>query len=225
MPRSRLKKIISIVVALLIVAGGWLQRSRFADVPSGVRVESSVSSDSSDALDAMPSNENDPEIDASPSDNGQQATDNEQQTTNNKQSSNATVLHVVDGDTFDADLDDVGKVRIRMLGVNTPETVDPRKTVECFGKEASDFSKKTLKIGDRIFLAPDPQADERDKYGRLLRNVFLADGTDYNALLIQEGFAYAYLGFPLDPKRKVQLRALENEAKSAKKGLWGSGCD
>lgn len=137
---------------------------------------------------------------------------------------NATVLHVVDGDTFDADLEGVGNVRIRMLGVNTPETVDPRKTVECFGKDASHFSKETLAIGSKIRLEPDPQADERDKYGRLLRNVILADGTDYNALLIEKGYAYAYLSFPLDPKRKTQLKKFEQTAKAEKLGLWGAGC-
>lgn len=137
---------------------------------------------------------------------------------------NATVLHVVDGDTLDADLEGVGKVRIRMLGVNTPETVDPRKAVECFGKDASAFSKSVLVIGSRIRLDADPQADERDKYGRLLRNVTLEDGTDFNAKLVSEGYAYAYTSFPLTPERKVTLIRLQREAKEAKRGLWNSNC-
>jgi micrococcal nuclease len=137
---------------------------------------------------------------------------------------NATIVHVVDGDTFDAELDDVGKVRIRMLGVNTPETVDPRKAVECFGKDASSFSKSVLIEGSRIRLDEDAQADERDKYGRLLRNVVLADGTDFNAKLVAEGYAYAYTSFPLAPERKVELTRLQQEAKEAKRGLWGSTC-
>ncbi len=137
---------------------------------------------------------------------------------------NATVVHVVDGDTFDADLDGVGKVRIRMLGVNTPETVDPRKAVECFGKDASDFSKSVLREGSRIRLDADAEADERDKYGRLLRNVILADGTDVNARLVAEGYAYAYTSFPLAPERKAELIRLEREAKEAERGLWGSTC-
>ncbi len=137
---------------------------------------------------------------------------------------NATIVHVVDGDTFDADLDGVGKVRIRMLGVNTPETVDPRKAVECFGKDASSFSKSVLIEGARIRLDEDAQADERDKYGRLLRNVVLADGTDFNAKLVAEGYAYAYTSFPLAPERKVELTRLQQEAKEAGLGLWGSTC-
>jgi micrococcal nuclease len=132
---------------------------------------------------------------------------------------NATVTHVVDGDTLDAVFDDGLEARIRFLGVNTPETVDPRKEVECFGKQASDFSKEMLS-GARVLLAADPQADERDKYGRLLRNVYLEDGTDFNALLVEKGYAYAYLSFPLDKERKAELKRLENEAREAKRGLW-----
>lgn len=132
---------------------------------------------------------------------------------------NATVTKVVDGDTVDVKLDSGKDARIRMLGVNTPETVDPRRTVECFGKQASAFSKTTLD-GARIRLEADPKADERDVYGRLLRNIVLEDGTDFNAKLVAEGYAYAYLNFPLDPVRKKQLSDLEQEAKAAKRGLW-----
>lgn len=138
---------------------------------------------------------------------------------------NATVTHVADGDTFDVKLDSGEKGTVRMLGVDTPETVDPRKPVQCFGIEASNFSKGMLGSA-RVRLDPDPQADEHDQYGRLLRNVTLEDGTDYNAKLISNGYAYAYLSFPLDPARKKQLKDLETEAKKAGKGLWApDACD
>ncbi len=139
-------------------------------------------------------------------------------------STNALVIKVVDGDTIEVRLDAEPKIeyKVRLLGVNTPETVDPRKAVECFGKQASDFSKKTLS-DKRIKLVSDPQADERDKYDRLLRNVYLEDGTDFNAMLVEQGFAYAYLSFPLNPERKTQLRKLEAQAKAAGRGLWGEG--
>ncbi|OGL74453.1 hypothetical protein A3E39_01635 [Candidatus Uhrbacteria bacterium RIFCSPHIGHO2_12_FULL_60_25] len=136
---------------------------------------------------------------------------------------NATVTRVKDGDTFVAKLIDGAEVTVRLLGVDTPETVDPRKTVQCFGKEASNFTKSSLQ-NKRVRLDADPQADERDKYGRLLRNVTLEDGTDYNAFLVKEGYAHAYLSFPLTPARKVELKNLEDEAKAAKKGLWGGVC-
>ena len=134
---------------------------------------------------------------------------------------NAVVVHVVDGDTVDATMDgSTKKIRIRLLGVNTPEVVDPRKPVQCFGKEASAFAKSILTIGRRIRLDADPQADDIDKYGRYLRNIILDDGTDFNAKLVSEGYAYAYLSFPLNAQRKIELKRLQNEAEQAKRGLW-----
>lgn len=141
-----------------------------------------------------------------------------------KTTTNALVVHVVDGDTVDVKLDTEPnkQYRVRLLGVNTPETVDPRRPVQCFGKQASDFAKKTLS-GKRIRLEADPQADERDKYDRLLRNIFLEDGTDFNALLVKDGYAQAYVSFPQNPARKVELRKLESEAKATKAGMWAPG--
>jgi len=154
------------------------------------------------------------------SDNGHRATE-VVMVRSNAAPSNATVASVVDGDTIDVLIDGEGDARVRLLGVNTPETVDPRKPVECFGKEASSFSKSTLE-GKRVRVVADPRADERDKYGRLLRNVFLEDGTDMNATLVASGFAYAYTSFPLDPERKRQLVRLQDEAKNGERGLWAS---
>ncbi|MBP9710568.1 thermonuclease family protein [Patescibacteria group bacterium] len=133
---------------------------------------------------------------------------------------NATVVHVADGDTLEARMDGASStIKVRFLGVNTPETVDPRRAVECFGKEASAFTKQLLQ-GKRILLKEDPQADNIDKYGRSLRNIFLEDGTDVNALLVKEGYAYAYVSFPQDKRRKAELKRLQEEAKLAKRGLW-----
>jgi micrococcal nuclease len=136
-------------------------------------------------------------------------------------STNATVVDVVDGDTIDAQIDDTPDrvYRVRLLGVNTPETVDPGRPVQCYGKEASSFAKKTLG-GQRIKLEGDPEADEYDKYGRLLRNIYLADGTDFNAELVSQGYAQAYVSFPQNADRKAELRRLESEAKEAKRGVW-----
>ncbi len=136
---------------------------------------------------------------------------------------NAVVTHVVDGDTLDVKIDGDGTARIRLLGVNTPETVDPRKPVECFGPEASAFAKSVLTIGKRVRIDADPQADERDKYGRLLRSVILGDGTDFNATLVANGYAQAYTSFPLNPERKRLIIKLQNEAKAAGLGQWAPG--
>ena len=141
-------------------------------------------------------------------------------TTSSTLQTNAAVVRVVDGDTIVAKLDGETKdVTIRFLGINTPETVDPRTTVECFGKEAS-ARMHALLDGKRVRLESDVQADERDKYGRLLRNVLLEDGTDVNASMVRDGYAYAYLSFPLNPKRKQELKKLQEDAKLNHIGLW-----
>lgn len=133
---------------------------------------------------------------------------------------NAFVVRHVDGDTIIVRFDGKSEeTKIRLLGVNTPETVDPRRPVECFGKEASQFTDSMV-TGKRIRLDADPLADDVDKYGRLLRNVILEDGTDFDAQLVSQGYAYAYISFPLNPARKAQLRRLQNEAQAAQRGLW-----
>lgn len=137
-------------------------------------------------------------------------------------SSTAVVTRVVDGDTVDVRFDETtDAVRIRLLGINTPESVDPRRPVQCFGKEASR-ALKALAEGKRIALQDDPQADDRDKYGRLLRTLVSEEGVDINATLVQQGFAHAYLSFPLSKTRKAQLRALQTEAQKAERGLWAA---
>ncbi len=133
---------------------------------------------------------------------------------------NAFVVRAVDGDTLDAVLDgETVSVKIRLLGVNTPESVDPRRAVECFGKEASHFTASST-AQKRVRLVADPEADERDKYGRLLRNMILEDGTDFNAILVREGYAYAYISFPQNKQRKAELVRWQKEAEAAKRGLW-----
>lgn len=135
-------------------------------------------------------------------------------------STNALVTRAVDGDTLEVILDgSIDKVKVRLLGVDTPESVDPRKTVQCFGKEASKHTA-SLVDGKRVRLDIDPMADEVDKYGRLLRNVVLSDGTDLNAELVANGYAHAYLSFPLNKLRKAELTRLQNEAQAALRGFW-----
>lgn len=141
-------------------------------------------------------------------------------------STNALVVRTVDGDTIVVKLDAEPKTdyTVRLLGIDTPETVDPRKPVQCFGKEASEKMHEFVS-GARVRLESDPQADERDKYGRLLRNLVASDGTDINALMVREGYAHAYLSFPLNRQRKQELHDLESAAREKQLGLWSpSAC-
>ena len=121
---------------------------------------------------------------------------------------------VIDGDTIVVEMN--GKEeRVRLIGVDTPETVHPEKPVEYFGKEASEFTKSMVE-GKRVRLEYDWQ--DRDKYGRLLAYVYLEDGTFLNAEIIKQGFGFAYTRYPF--KFLEEFRQYEREAKENGKGLW-----
>ena len=128
------------------------------------------------------------------------------------------VTKVIDGDTIEIE----GGHKVRLIGVDTPETVDPRRPVGCYGKEASNEVKRLLE-GKQAILESD--VEDMDHYKRLLRYVYLPlpDGnqlfvTDY---LIREGFGRA-LNIPPDDKYETQFYEAQNQARMLKKGLWGS---
>jgi micrococcal nuclease len=123
-----------------------------------------------------------------------------------------SVQRVVDGDTVV--LETIGTVRL--IGVDTPETVDPRKPVQAFGVEASRFLH-TLLDGKRVRLEYD--SDRTDKYRRTLAYLYLPDGTFVNREIIAQGYGHAYLNYPF--RFMEQFRAAEREAREAGKGLWG----
>lgn len=123
---------------------------------------------------------------------------------------------VVDGDTIVVDYH--GKLeKVRLIGVDTPETVHPNKPVEYFGKEASNFTR-TLVEGKNVNLEFDWQ--RRDKYGRLLAYVYLQDGTLLNKKIIEDGYGHAYTRFPF--KYLDDFKEAERRAREAGQGLWGS---
>lgn len=131
----------------------------------------------------------------------------------------AALVKVVDGDTITVSINGKSET-IRIIGIDTPEVVDPRKTVECFGKEASDFAKLTLQDNKTLFLESDPTQGERDKYQRLLRYVWIDDAAiDFGKLMIDGGFASEYT-YNLPYKYQSEYREAEKEAREAKKGLW-----
>lgn len=127
------------------------------------------------------------------------------------------VVRVVDGDTIVVHVDGVDE-KIRLIGVNTPETVDPRKTVECFGKEASAFTKKLLE-NKSVRLERDSTQDNRDKYKRLLRYVFFEDGALFNRELIAEGYAYEYT-YKIPYTHQTEFKSAQHDAEQNKRGLW-----
>jgi micrococcal nuclease len=127
------------------------------------------------------------------------------------------VVRVVDGDTIVVSTSE-GTEKVRLIGINTPETVDPRRPVECFGKEASRHTAELLS-GKPVRLERDHRAGDRDKYGRLLRYVFLADGTLVNEQLIRDGYAQEN-GYGHAYDQRDKFRAAEREAQENFRGLW-----
>lgn len=132
----------------------------------------------------------------------------------------AVVTRVVDGDTVEISLDGQAQ-KLRYIGINTPETVDPRRPVQCFGKEASNENKKLVE-GREVYL--DKDVSETDRYGRLLRFVYLKqpDGgvLFVNDYLVRQGFAEAST-FPPDVKMSEQFKEAQEEARVNNRGLWG----
>lgn len=131
------------------------------------------------------------------------------------------VTKVVDGDTIKVKINDKIET-LRLIGVDAPETVDPRKPVQCFGKEASNKTKELLN-NQYVRLESDQLSGERDKYGRLLRYVFLQDGTNFNKLIISEGFAHEYTYNSIVYKYQSGFKEAEKEARENKRGLWADG--
>jgi micrococcal nuclease len=129
----------------------------------------------------------------------------------------ATVVHVVDGDTIVAALRDGRTETVRILGADTPETVDPRKPVQCFGPEASAYSKAHLS-GRSVRLEFD--VERRDRYDRLLAYV-LVDGDRYEDDLLRRGLA-RLLVIPPNGSHARTMLAEELAARQARRGLWGA---
>ncbi len=130
------------------------------------------------------------------------------------------VTKVIDGDTITINLDGKSET-IRMIGIDTPETVDPRKTVQCFGKEASDKAKELL-TGKKIRIEKDPSQGERDKYGRLLAYVSREDGLFFNKYMVEQGYAHEYT-YNAPYKYQAEFKVAQATAEAQKKGLWAPG--
>lgn len=132
---------------------------------------------------------------------------------------NATVLRVVDGDTIVADIDG-NRERVRLIGIDTPESVKPNSPVECYGKEASAHTKDLLADGTPIRLVLD--VEERDRYGRLLAYVYRAsDGEFINLTLAEDGYA-GLLTYPPNVAHVDEFRAAVASARRGGIGLWSA---
>ncbi|MGB1249964.1 MAG: thermonuclease family protein [Candidatus Promineifilaceae bacterium] len=121
----------------------------------------------------------------------------------------ATVVQVIDGDTIDVELDG-DEYRVRYVGVDTPERGDP------FYREATDFNRRLVE-DQMVILVKD--VSDTDRFGRLLRYIYLPDGTFVNAELISSGYARV-VTFPPDVSETEYLQSLQRESRENGRGLW-----
>ena len=136
----------------------------------------------------------------------------------------ALVLEIVDGDTIDIRDDNRGRLRVRVLGIDTPETKKPGYTVGCWGPEATEFAKSTM-LGQRVALVTDPTQDRTDRFGRTLAYLVRADGWDYSVEAARAGAAHSYVYGGVPVSRYDAIAAAEREARDALRGLWGPPCN
>ena len=146
---------------------------------------------------------------------------------NNADRESAFVKRVIDGDTYLLHNGD----KVRLLGVDTPEKYDSekldedadrtgqdKKAIKKLGKLSSDYVKNLVE-GKKVSLEKEPNYEDKDKYGRLLRYVYLEDSTLINAKIIQDGYGQVYEKYPVS--KTDEFRKYQREARLQNKGLWG----
>jgi len=149
---------------------------------------------------------------------------------NTKDNRSYLVKKVFDGDTFEIEIGGRSE-KVRMLGIDTPEkwssdkfdrdaerTGKDKETIKKLGTLSSEFTTRLIG-GKKVILEPDAKGDDKDKYGRLLRYVYLEDGTFVNLKIVEEGYANAYRKFNVS--KQSEFIEAETEAREKKRGLWG----
>lgn len=126
------------------------------------------------------------------------------------------VSHFVDGDTIIVDMNGHDET-VRFIGVDTPETHKPNTPVQCYGPEAAAYTHQLIGAS-QIRLQADPLDTNRDRYGRLLRYIYLPDGRLVEEELIRNGYGFAYTSFPFE--KKSRFIEIEKTSRSNKIGLW-----
>lgn len=137
-------------------------------------------------------------------------------------SQSATLIRVVDGDTIEVSVDGV-REKVRFMGIDAPESVDPRRGVECFGKESSAHLSSLLKASS-LYLKRDSTSANRDTYNRLLRYVFTPEGESVNKIMIADGYAFEYT-YEIPYESRDEFIRAEEDARVHARGLWSvSAC-
>jgi len=133
----------------------------------------------------------------------------------------ATVERVVDGDTVVVVSADGARERLRLIGVDTPETVKPDAPVDCFGPEASAFTTDALPVGSTVWLEDDASQGDADRYDRLLRYVWTEGGGLLNQQLVASGLGTEDT-YDQPYRYRDAFVAAEAAARDSGAGLWGA---
>lgn len=128
-----------------------------------------------------------------------------------------SVTEIVDGDTVKININGTVET-LRLIGLDTPETVDPRKPVQCFGKEASNKGKELL-TGKKVRLEKDSTQGDKDKYGRTLAYIYIESGIFYNKYMVEQGYAHEYT-YNTAYKYQAEFKQAQKTAEANKVGLW-----
>jgi micrococcal nuclease len=130
-------------------------------------------------------------------------------------------VEVIDGDTVAIDGPQGERLRVRIIGIDTPETARGGQPAQCWAEEATRALRERIEHAEEVRLIPDPRVGERDRYGRLLRQV-VVDGVDVGEQLVAEGHAQRFAAVPAGSRVHDRYRWAEQRARSAGAGLWGS---
>ncbi|MDE5416040.1 thermonuclease family protein [Alkalihalobacterium chitinilyticum] len=129
----------------------------------------------------------------------------------------AHVVRVVDGDTVIVKLSNGQEERVRLLLVDTPESVHPNKPVQPFGPESSQLAKDMMPVGEKVYLEMD--VGERDRYGRLLAYVWVGDKM-FNELLLEKGLARVAYVFAPNTRHVDRFYEIQKKAQQQAIGIW-----
>ncbi len=127
------------------------------------------------------------------------------------------VTKIIDGDTLMVKINDKEEA-VRLIGIDTPETKDSRKTIQCFGEKATERAKELVE-NKKVRLEADETQEDKDIYNRLLRYIYLEDGTLLNKKLIEEGFGFEYT-YKIPYKFQTEFKEAQKMAEENKMGLW-----
>lgn len=217
---SRTIKIIAVVVLLIISSIFLPKKIETIPIPQNNNIverkeptkETEVSTEqvnSSEINTVEPEEKNTQEVKAT----------TEEKTQTDSQYKYYSVSSVVDGDTLKINKDGT-VITLRLIGLDTPETVDPRKPVQCFGKEASNKAKELLN-GKKVRIETDSTQGNLDKYGRTLAYLYREDGLFYNKYMIEQGYAHEYT-YNTPYKYQTEFKNAQKSAQTNLLGLWST---